>query len=404
MRADTVLTKWLHQFLVMAIVTIAVVMAVVAFAAPGADAQSGAAADEPMMMLLRTDAGDILVEFYDDIAPQTAAQVRALAKAGGYNGMPFVRVIDGFIIQAGQVEAHRIPVATQAQLDLVNNLPVESDPAYLHTRGTLSLARFEDPNSGTSSFSVLLGDFPHLDGEYTVFGRVVDGMAVADTLGTVPVGVNDAPASPIQIWGAYVGTEADLRAVDFYNSTPSEAAAEAIASVPGIATGSTITASGGVATRSTSAATTGALIAAAIFGIAAFLLADRLEPRFVGALGLLAALAAGFGLFVAMVPSSGPTAAVIFFICLIAFLRLLSRFESIGSPLGMPQADPGGTSAAGGGPNATDTISAAGAHTGDTGDTDAGDTDTGDTDAGDTGDAGQAGGSREDSETTVPTS
>lgn len=301
---------------------------------PGAAAQTGTAqADQTAddMLLLRTTAGDILIELFDDAAPQTVAQVRALADAGGYDGMPFVRVINEFIVQAGQVEVHRVPAATAAQLDLVTNLPLETNPAHIHTRGVLSLARFDEPTSGTSSFSIMLNDFPHLDGDYAVFGRVVEGMAVADTLSQIPTNENDYPTSDIQIWKAQTGTADELRAAHFYNTTPSDEAVASISAVPGIASGSTVTAAGGAAAASTAAGTTAALIAAAIFGIAAFLLAGRLEPRFVGALGLLAAMSAGFGLFVALIPSSGPIAGVIFFVCMVGFFRLLSRFESVGS-------------------------------------------------------------------------
>lgn len=299
----------------------------------GASAQTSTdASSDETMLLLRTTAGDILAELYPEAAPATVAQVVALADAGGYDGMPFVRVIDGFIVQAGQVEAHRVPAASGDQLSLIENLPLEINSNFVHTRGVLSLARFEDPMSGTSSFSVLLDDFPHLDGDYSVFGRVIEGMEVADTLATIATDANDYPVSNIEIWTAATGTEAELRATDFFDTTPNEEAADWIASVPGIATGSTVSAAGGVVAASTAAGTTAALIAAAVFGIAAFLLADRLAPRFVGALGLLAALSAGFGLFVALIPSSGPIAAVIFFICLVGFFRLLSRFESVAAP------------------------------------------------------------------------
>ena len=316
-------------------------------------ASPSAAQDDGDMLLLRTTAGDILAELYPEAAPLTVAQITALVEAGAYDSMPFVRVIDGFVTQAGLVESHLNPPASAEQLALAQNLPLEIDPAFLHTRGVLSMARWAEPDSGTSSFSIVLGDYPHMDGEYTVFGRVIEGMPVADILATIATGENDAPVQAIEIWDAEIGTESELRRVDGFTTLPTADTAEWFAqaeAVPGIATGSTVTTDGGVnSTRSTTPGVVAGLIGALIFGVAAFLLADRLEPRFVGALGLLAALAAAFGLFIALVPTSGGVLAVVFFVCMVGFFRLLSRFESIGAPRPAPDASAAsaGTTAAG---------------------------------------------------------
>lgn len=311
---------------------VAALLAVLVLCGLGPLAGSALAQDagDPELMLLRTTGGDILIELLDQAAPTTVTQITAVVEAGGFDGVPFVRVIPDFIVQAGQVEVHRRPPATTEQLDLITNLPLETSTEFKHVRGAVSLARFDEPTSGTTSLSILVQDSPHLDGDYAVFGSVVDGMDVVDLLNRSAVDVSDKPVQSIEIWQAQIGPESTFRAIEGLRTTPSASTSEWFASVPGIATGSTVAAtSGTVTTRTTSAATTAALVAAAVFGIAAFLFAGRIEPRFVGALGLLAALAAGFGLFAAVVPSDNPLTAVLFFGALIGFFRLLSRFEAV---------------------------------------------------------------------------
>jgi len=325
-------------------------VAVVTLAAPTGSAQ----ADEELL-LLRTSAGDVLIELYRDSAPQTVSQITTLVDAGLYNNMPIVRVIDNFVVQTGLIESDLVPAPSVDELALVQKLPLEVDDAPLHMRGTLSLARYDEPDSGTSSFSILLGDFPHLDGAYTTFGRVIEGMAVIDTMARVPTDATERPVLGLVIWAAAIGTEADLRSLDHFSTVPDPATVEWFGSVPGIATGSGVSAGTGVnGSRSTGPGTVAALVGALIFGIAAFVLAGRIEPRFVGAIGLLAALSAGFGLFVILIPGNGGLTAVLVLVGIVGFLRLLSRFESIGTPAPVAAGEPA-ESATTGAPTSTTT-------------------------------------------------
>lgn len=333
----------------------ALTVGLVAIATLGLGTAPASAQGDDDLLLLRTSAGDVLIELFADAAPDTVAQIIAMVDAGLYDGMPFVRVLNGFVVQTGLIEADLKPLPTDDELALITNLPLEIGGENRHVRGALSLARFEDPGSGTTSFSIVLGEYPHLDGSYTVFGQVLDGMAVVDTLGTIPIDELEQPVHAIVIWKALMGPEADLRMVDNFTTVPTADTEAWFQSVPGIATGSTVSRSTGASEgRSTTPGTVAALLGALIFGIAAFLLADRIAPRFVGALGLLAALSAGFGLFVALIPGNGALASVFIFVSIVGFFRLLSRFEAMGpKPLtAQPaeQVDPTQTTESGGVP------------------------------------------------------
>jgi peptidyl-prolyl cis-trans isomerase B (cyclophilin B) len=118
--------------------------------------------------------GEIRLEFYPEDAPKTVENFVTLAKKGFYNGLNFHRVVPDFVVQGG------CPKGTGA-----------GGPGYQikaefnkqkHVRGTLAMARSQDPDSAGSQFYICYGPTPHLDGQYTVFGRVVSGMEHVDRI------------------------------------------------------------------------------------------------------------------------------------------------------------------------------------------------------------------------------
>jgi peptidyl-prolyl cis-trans isomerase B (cyclophilin B) len=138
-----------------------------------------------------TTAGPIVLELYPKLAPHHVNSFVFLAKEGFYDGVIFHRVIPGFMIQGGD------PTGTGTggpgyQLKAEFN-------ATKHTRGVLSAARSADPNSAGSQFFLMHGDAPHLDNNYTAYGKVIEGMDVVDKIVNAPTGRNDRPTKPESI-------------------------------------------------------------------------------------------------------------------------------------------------------------------------------------------------------------
>ncbi len=129
----------------------------------------------PERAVLHTVGGDVALGFYSQSAPRTSAQLLKIMRAGVFNSTHFFRLENGFVLQIAQVLDRQIPL-TPVQSAMIQRLPLELDPQVKHLTWRLSMARLtEDKNSGETSFSILLGDSPHLDGGYTVFGEVVGG-------------------------------------------------------------------------------------------------------------------------------------------------------------------------------------------------------------------------------------
>ena len=134
--------------------------------------------------VLDTSAGPIAVEFFTDKAPGTVRQFMRLAASGVYNGMAFHRVAPGFVIQTGALSSRVAPL-TEKQQKLVHNLAPEFNDTK-HVKGIVSMARGDAPDSATTSFFIVTGAATALDGVYTAFGHVVDGMAVVDAIEAAP--------------------------------------------------------------------------------------------------------------------------------------------------------------------------------------------------------------------------
>jgi peptidyl-prolyl cis-trans isomerase B (cyclophilin B) len=134
--------------------------------------------------VLDTSAGPISIEFLIEKAPNTVRQFMRLAAAGVYNGMAFHRVAPGFVIQTGALASRGAPLSEKQQ-KLVHNLPPEFNDAK-HVKGIVSMARGEAQDSATTSFFICTGVSAALDGQYTAFGRVVDGMPVVEAIEGTP--------------------------------------------------------------------------------------------------------------------------------------------------------------------------------------------------------------------------
>ncbi|PLL13163.1 peptidylprolyl isomerase [Tabrizicola sp. TH137] len=142
--------------------------------------------------------GTIVIDMASDVAPNHVAQITALAKEGAYDGVVFHRVIDGFMAQTGDVEFGRqggdmsmAGMGGSAMPDLAAEFSSVS-----FDRGVVGMARSMDPNSANSQFFIMFAPAPHLDGQYTVVGRVVSGMEVVDAIKKGDQAANGAVDAP----------------------------------------------------------------------------------------------------------------------------------------------------------------------------------------------------------------
>ena len=136
-------------------------------------------------VLLHTTHGLIAIDPYPDLAPNHVRNFLRLAAAGVYDGVAFHRVAPGFIIQSGHLPTRSAPL-TERQQGFVGNLQPEFS-ATPHVPGIVSMARLDDPDSASTSFFIVTGVAPELDGEYTAFGVVADGMDVVAAIEGQPV-------------------------------------------------------------------------------------------------------------------------------------------------------------------------------------------------------------------------
>jgi peptidyl-prolyl cis-trans isomerase B (cyclophilin B) len=141
--------------------------------------------------------GQIKLELYPEHAPITVANFEKLVKEGFYDGLIFHRVIRGFMIQGGCPKGTGtggpgFQIKGEFAMNGVKN-PIK------HTRGVISMARSQSPDSAGSQFFIMHEDAPHLDGQYAAFGKVVEGMDVVDAIAGVKVDFSDRPKTEQKI-------------------------------------------------------------------------------------------------------------------------------------------------------------------------------------------------------------
>ena len=156
------------------------------------------------IMILKLKDGDVKIELFEDVAPNHVKRIKELANSGKYDNVVFHRVIDGFMAQTGDVkfgnsdskdfDLRRAGMGGSDLPDLkqeFSNLP--------HDRGTLSMARSSDPNSANSQFFICFQPAPFLDRQYTVFGKVIEGMEFVDKIKRGDQNNNGAVTDPDKI-------------------------------------------------------------------------------------------------------------------------------------------------------------------------------------------------------------
>lgn len=159
----------------------------------------GTAADPQNTLVIELKTGKVLIRLRPDLAPKHIARVKELAQAGFYDGIVFHRVIAGFMAQTGD------PTGTGRGGSGRSRLPAEFN-ATAFGRGTVGAARGPDPNSADSQFFICLDAAPHLNGDYTAWGQVIEGMDHVDRIAK-----GQPPANPDRMLKVYLLADAGKR-------------------------------------------------------------------------------------------------------------------------------------------------------------------------------------------------
>ena len=159
----------------------------------------------PIVTFEMESGGKMVAELYPEKAPNTVNNFISLIKKGFFDGLIFHRVIPGFMIQGGDPQGsgmggpgYEIPGEFTAN-GFQNDLK--------HDRGVLSMARSSNPDSAGSQFFIMVDPAPHLDGQYAAFGKVIEGMEVADAIVSTPTGWGDKPKTPQRMKTVTVDTQ-----------------------------------------------------------------------------------------------------------------------------------------------------------------------------------------------------
>ena len=146
-------------------------------------------------LILETSKGNVVVEMRPDLAPKHVARIKELARQGFYDGVPFHRVIEDFMAQTGDPTGTGTGGSGQKLAAEFNAEP--------HTRGAVSMARAQSPDSADSQFFIVFDDATFLDRKYTVWGRVIEGMENVDAINR-----GEPPANPDKILSAKIAADA----------------------------------------------------------------------------------------------------------------------------------------------------------------------------------------------------
>lgn len=167
--------------------------------------------ENPIVTMTIKDYGAVTLELYPEKAPNTVNNFVALADSGFYDGLTFHRIIEGFMIQGGDPDGvgtggpgYGIPGEFSSNGYTANDLS--------HTKGVLSMARSQNPDSAGSQFFIMSADNTHLDGDYAAFGAVTEGLDIIEQIEkveTVDKGRTDKPAEPVIIESVTVDTHGE---------------------------------------------------------------------------------------------------------------------------------------------------------------------------------------------------
>jgi cyclophilin family peptidyl-prolyl cis-trans isomerase len=266
-------------------------------------------------VVLHTVAGDLALECYPNAAPETVEQFLRLVRAGIYDTTAFARIQPGFIAQVSSAQ-DRLQPLTADQATLLHRLPLEAS-GLKHVRGVLSLAHPDgDLGGGESSFCIMLGPAPQLDGRYTIFGQVAGGSDVLAAMLQVPRSNQMVPSVRLTIDRAEVFDTPE--AWSHVYLTPGHP-------VRGAVTASSI---GPIDAQRESLLSSGLLLIVLLAATSA-ILRRRLKPQAVSSLNLIVLLVGSFLLFVLLLPVAQrrPLLAAALLLGLVSVFKALGKFE-----------------------------------------------------------------------------
>ncbi|GAA6202273.1 peptidylprolyl isomerase [Aquicoccus sp. SU-CL01552] len=163
--------------------------------------------DPENTILMELKDGTVTIELLPDVAPEHVARMKELARAGAYDNVCFHRVIDGFMAQTGDVQHGNMEEGFNLRMAGTGGSDMPDLPAEFsrlpHDRGTLGAARSQHPNSANSQFFINFGDNHFLNGQYTVYGRVIEGMEHVDAITR-----GEPPATPDRMISVKVAADA----------------------------------------------------------------------------------------------------------------------------------------------------------------------------------------------------
>ena len=166
--------------------------------------------NNPIVTITMEDGGKIVAELYPDIAPQSVRNFIYLANKGFYNGLIFHRCIYGFMIQGGCPKGDGTGGPGYCIKGEFKSNGFNND--LRHSRGVLSMARAQHPDSAGSQFFIMHKDSPHLDGDYAAFGMVIEGMDVVDAIASAPRNMINNKAKKPQVM---VSVTVDTKGVEY---------------------------------------------------------------------------------------------------------------------------------------------------------------------------------------------
>ena len=191
------------------------IIAALSFQAQAADEKKEeakpAAAVAEEVAVIKTNMGEMVLEFWPDVAPKHVENFKTLAKKGFYDGTCFHRVIKGFMIQGGDpLTKDEANAGRWGTGDPGYKIKAEFN-AKSHVRGVLSAARSNDPDSAGSQFFICHDKATFLDGKYTAYGKLIKGDEVLEKINTTETGANDRPAKRMNVESVKIVSRSDIK-------------------------------------------------------------------------------------------------------------------------------------------------------------------------------------------------
>jgi len=290
---------------------------------------TSAESDIPQMsekrIVFRTQFGDLVFALYPEVAPLHVQQMLKLTDLGVFTHGQVMRVIPNFIIQFSD-QYRRLAPLTKTQADAITKIKAEFSSTLKHKKGILTMARYDDDiNSATMSFSIMLGNAPHLDKQYTIFGHLESGGSVVDKILSVPLD-GEKPSQVIAIQKAFVINDADA----YYATNPVDPTENmGLVKTPKLAKADKNKNSKTASIPELPDLIALLMVAIVLVSLLGVLLSKHLSPNRLISLLLVNVLIAGFGIFIIITPATAGSSwlGIVVFMGIFGLFRLMSRFE-----------------------------------------------------------------------------